>query len=153
MKSKRIKRKEGDVLVIALEAGSYCFGRVLPSPLIAFYDINTKAVPSIDDIISAPILFKLWVMDYAVKRGRWEVIGSRELDTTLTAPVKFFKEDTISKSLSIYYQNKEIPASREECEGLERAAAWDPEHVEELLRDHYLGVPNIWVESLKLNRE
>lgn len=44
----------------------------------------------------------------------------------------------------------EEPASRQELEGLEVAAVWDPEHVEDRLRDHFSGRPNKWVESIRL---
>ena len=30
------------------------------------------------------------------------------------------------------------------------AAVWDPQHVEDRLRDHFAGLPNKWVQSLAL---
>lgn len=40
--------------------------------------------------------------------------------------------------------------SAAECEGLECAAVWSPEHVEDRLRSHYAGVPCEWALSLRL---
>jgi hypothetical protein len=40
--------------------------------------------------------------------------------------------------------------AREDCVGLERAAVWEPEHIEDRLRDHFNGIKNIWEESLKI---
>ncbi len=40
----------------------------------------------------------------------------------------------------------------EECESYERLAVWDASHVEDRLRDHFEGRPNIWVESLRIKR-
>ena len=57
--------------------------------------------------------------------------------------------------MSIYQEVPELAplyerlAIAEECVGLERAAVWEPEHVEDRLRDHFAGRSNRWVESLK----
>jgi hypothetical protein len=66
-----------------------------------------------------------------------------------------FKQDALTGALSIYWEAPdgswgEERADFERCVGLERAAVWDPEHVEDRLRDHRAGVPNKWVESLAL---
>ena len=150
MRNKKIERTVGDVIKIAFEDGNICFGRVLEEPLIAFYDLKTDSVPEIDEVISLPILFKVWVMNHAITSGSWEVVGHKKLEASLTEPVQFFKQDPISKGVCLYVNSEEVPAAREQCEGLERAAVWNPEHVEDRLRDYYLGVPNQWVESLKL---
>jgi hypothetical protein len=66
----------------------------------------------------------------------------------------FFKEDPISHALSRYRGGggDEVPASAEQCEGLECAAVWEAEHVVERLSDHFAGRPNAWVESMKPRR-
>jgi len=68
----------------------------------------------------------------------------------------FYKQDAITGRLALYHStfastNWERPASREECAGLEAAAVWEPEHVEDRLRDHFAGRPNKWVESLRID--
>ncbi len=147
---KNIKYRIGDIIKITLEDGSLCFGRILEEPLIAFYEVKTDVLLPIDEIIRSPVLFKLWVMNYAITSGRWEIIGNREIDNNLKEPVSFFKQDPISNEICLYLNSEEIPTTREQCKGLDRAAVWNPEHVEDRLRDHYSGVPNQWVESLKL---
>lgn len=150
MGNKKLKRRIGDIVKIGLEDGSMCFARVLEEPLVAFYDIKTNFMPSIDEIMRSPILFKVWVMNHAITSGRWEVVGHQELDESLKKPVRFFKQDPISKEVCIYLNSEEISATREECKNLERAAVWSPEHIEDRLRDYYSGVPNKWVESLRM---
>ena len=147
---KKIERTVGDIVKISLGDGTFCFGHVLEEPLLAFYDLKTDRIPSLEEIEKLPVLFKVWVMNHAIISGTWEVIGHRELSDNLKKPVSLFKQDPISKGVCLYVKSEEIPASREQCEGLERAAVWNPEHVEDRLRDHYLGLPNQWVESLKL---
>ena len=144
-----IKRRVGDIVAIKLKDGSYSFGIVLEEPLIAFYDCNFHEIRELEVVISEPILFMIWVMNSSVESGRWEVVGNTPLESSLDDSPRFFKQDPINKSFSICFQGKETPSTLEECQNLERAAVWDPEHVEDRLIDHYAGVPNQWVESLK----
>lgn len=149
---KKFKRKVGDIVKIQIEDEDYCFGHLLEEPLIAFYDLKSDRDPTIEDLVQLPILFKIWVMNHAITSGRWRIIGHHPLNSKLSESVKFFKQDPISKKIYLYENSKEVPSSYGQCEGLERAAVWSPEHVEDRLRDHYLGMTNKWVESLKLNR-
>ena len=56
---KKNKRLIGDILKIPLGDNSFCFGRVLEEPLIAFYDLKTNQIPPPQEIISLPVLFRL----------------------------------------------------------------------------------------------
>ncbi len=150
MRQKKVKRKVGDFVKVVLQDGAHCYARVLDDPLIAFYDLKTHDDLEIVEIEKRAILFKIWVMNNAITSGRWEVIGHKDLDDTLKESVTFFKEDAISNEVCLYVNSKEIPATREQCKDLERAAVWSAHHVEDRLRDHFEGVPNKWVESLKL---
>jgi len=149
MAKKKAPLQVGDVVKIDLGGGSISFGRVLEEPLIAFYDLEASEVPDLQVILELPVLFTVWVMNDAVTSGRWPVIGNVSLSPELEVAPKFFKQDPISKKFSIYHLGKETSASLAECENLERAAVWEPSHVEDRLRDHCLGIPNQWVESLK----
>ena len=143
--------KEGNFIQIKINDSYYCFGRVLKEPLIAFYDLKSDKLYDINEISSLPILFKVPVMNHAIKSGKWKVIGYSELEASLKKPVRFFTKDPLTGRYFIYTDadSKQIPATQKECEGLERAAVWDPEHIEERLRDYYSNSPNQWVESLK----
>ena len=146
-----MRRKVGDVLRIPLGNGENGFGRVLPSVLVAFYDAKSPPDLSIDEIVDRAILFKVWVMDYAIKKGVWQVIGNVPPTEDLLVEPWFFKKDPISEVLTLYRDStgEEVPAKRSDCEKLEYAAVWDPEHVADRLRDHFAGRPNMWVESMR----
>lgn len=58
--------------------------------------------------------------------------------------------DCLSCKMYIYRNYKQIQASKDEIKDLERAATWEPEHVEERLADHFVGRPNVWVERYKI---
>jgi hypothetical protein len=150
MTPKRQKTKVGAFVKIPLGDGTHSYGRILTTPLFAFYDVKTNQDLAVADIQSKPILFKVWIMRRAVASGRWEIIGFAPLEDELREEPRSFKQDTINGKITIYHHGKETAATREECEGLECAAVWDAEHVEDRLRDHYLGKPNKWVESMKI---
>jgi len=142
----------GDVVRIPLSSGCFGFGWVLRNPLMAFFDLCLdEPLPPLCEVVARPVAFKLWVMNYAVTKGLWPVIGRSELPPEQLVVPRLFKVDLMSGSLSTTSGGgEERPATREECEGLERAAVWDPEHVVSRLEDYFAGRPNKWVESLRL---
>lgn len=149
MKKIRGRGNIGDVLQIDLGNGQFVFGRVLPEPLMAFYDLISMEPKAASDIVTAPVLFVVPVMNYAVKSSKWLIVDSVDLEENLKIKPRFFKQDRRTKQFYIYDDHGDIPATREECIGLERAAVWEPEHIEDRLRDHFAGKRNKWVESMK----
>jgi hypothetical protein len=149
----RGRGKVGDVVKIDIGNGNFGYGRVLPEPLMAFYDIQSTEPLVMEEVIKYPILFLVSVMYRAVKSERWEIIGDRPLEDSLKVKPRFFVHDMLSKEFSIYYEGNITPASREKCIGLERAAVWEAAHVENRLRNHFAGVPDPMTERLKLPAE
>ena len=149
-RKRKIPRKPGDVVKIGLGHRKFAFGRVLKST-IAFYDLRTSTEIAVEEIIAKPILFNIWVMDHAITNGDWPIVGNAPLDKELMVEPLFFKKDEISKALTLYRDStgEEVPATRKDCEGLECAAVWEPEHVVERLNDHFGGRSNYWVESMR----
>ena len=152
---------EGQIVHIDLKDGTHAYGRVLRFPLIAFYDrqFRDEEYLSVEDIVALPIAFLISTMRYAVISGGWPVIGRVRLTPELLEVPAFFKQDAISGAISIYQEVPELaphyerPATLAEVQGLECAAVWEPEHVEDRLRDHFAGRPNKWVELLRLTPE
>jgi len=148
-KRKRVVRREGDVIQIALSNDRFSFGRVLLSPLIAFYGKACKSVPALGSILKMPIAFRIWVMNYAIRDGEWPVIGYAPLEPELRRKPDFYKFDSISGKFSIYHPDStESPATIDECRRLECAAVWDSHHVVDRLDDYFAGRPNKWHLSL-----
>ncbi|PHR97587.1 MAG: hypothetical protein COA78_27390 [Blastopirellula sp.] len=149
-RKRKIKIVPGDIVSIELQEGEIGYGRVLEET-IAFYDAKSPPAYTVEEIVARPILFKIWVMDYAIKDGILPVIGHVELEEELLEEPLFFKKDTISGRLTIYRDStgEEVPATIEECEDYECAAVWDPEHIVDRLVDHFAGRPNAWVESMR----
>ena len=154
--TKRKRRKDGQVVCIDLGLGKRSYARVLHRPLFAFYDkqFYSDECQDMDEIVKSPIAFKVWVMDYVFKDYRWPVVGWMDLEPSLKEQPRFWKQDEYSGEISVYHRIPELAplyersSTFEEAEKLECAAVWDPEHVEDRLRDHFAGKPNKWVQQL-----
>jgi hypothetical protein len=156
----RKNRAPGRAVRIDLGDGRRAYGRQLLGASVEFYDRPGKEGEKADllDVVAWPVAFTIAVADYAFRRnGGWELLDVVPLTGEERAVIhRMAKKDVISGALSIYWEDPgtgtygETPASPEDCEGLEIAAVWDPEHVEDRLRDHFDGRPNRWVESLRL---
>jgi hypothetical protein len=111
-----------------------------------------KTELSAEEIVQVKSLFKVMVMDRAIKSFRWPVIGHVELPPVWLHPVKFYKQDALHpERLFIKWSDgTEIPTDLQGIERLEKAAIWDPEHVEDRIMDHFAGRPNRWLKSLAL---
>jgi hypothetical protein len=157
--SKRsVRRVEGSIVAVPLDAERQAFGRLLKEPLVEFYDLVDPPTENadVDRILAADIVFRIDVMNSAVTSGRWKVVGAAPLSAEERDRIEyFFKQDPISGALTVYWEEPgtgepfERAASREECLALERAAVWSAEHVEDRLRDFFDGRPNEWVASLR----
>jgi Immunity protein 26 len=152
---KNVRRREGDLLAIDLDDGRRSYAQVAAEPLIVFFEGCFANNPTPEEIVVLPVLFRLWVANHAVTRGRWSVVGKAALAPENQVEPFFYKQDVITGRLALYHSsfaqsNWERSATLAECETLECAAVWEPDHVEDRLRDYYNGMPNKWFEDLKI---
>lgn len=152
---RRQRRKEGQVLSIDLGSGRFAAAIVMAEPLMAFFTDICEGELHGDDFLARRPDFIVMVMNRAVTSGIWKIVRETELPDRFRYPPKFCKKDMISGLEYIYHEVANLAPSYEriaypgECQGLEAAAVWDAEHVEDRLRDHIEGKPNRWVEELK----
>lgn len=153
---KRRRRKEGQIVKVPLGEDAFSLAIVLREPLVSFFDKAFANDVRTYSIANLPVAFTIMVMNDAITSGRWEVVGQTDIPERLKVVPKFCKQDQLSGQLSIYHEvpdlapHYERPARPGECDGLEAAAVWEAEHVEDRLRDHFAGTPNQWVEQLKI---
>ena len=152
------KYEQGTVLSVPLGADRVGFCRLLRSAFVEFFDVSRPGPDGIDldELSRTPIAFRIPVMNAAVNNRRWKVVGRLPLSPEEEREIyRCFKQDSISGALTVFWVDPvseaehEEPASIEECAGLEAAAVWSANHVEDRLRDHFDGRPNAWVESLR----
>lgn len=150
VKKNNNKRLVGDIVKIPLGDGSFAFGQLLPSPLVAFFNMRRNEIPPLYDILKTDVIFTICVMNYVITDGDWPKIGHSEVSQKLNQKPKFFKKDPLSGRFFITFTGaEEILATKMEVEGLEYAAVWEPSHVIDRLNDHFAGRPNKWVNSMK----
>jgi len=143
-------RKVGDIVKIPLGDGTHTYAHALQEASFAVYNCRVADELAVERVVNRPVLFFVAVMHHAVRKGRWPIIGHSPLDDHLRRPPTFIQDPLNKNSFSIYENGQIKPSTREQCVGLERMAVWEPEHVEERIRDQYAGRNNKWVELLKM---
>ena len=146
------KPREGSLLRISLGDGTSAFARVLPNSQVAIYAHRSSETDVLSpSVVDSKTLWTLTVMKSALMSGRWQVVDYRPLEPELLSPVDYFIKDRLSGRYSVYRSSDghTRDSSFEECRALEAAAAWEAEHVEDRIRDHFGGRPNAWAEQLR----
>lgn len=152
MSKQRITK--GSIHEINIDNVYNIYTQVLSNSEYAFFDFKTKDhLADLEVLENAPILFIIAVHKSAIAEGRWPKVGKLPIRNELTVlPMNFIQDSLNPSFFELYNPNTgEItPATKEECLGLESAAVWEANHVEDRIRDHYNGVTNASVEALKI---
>jgi hypothetical protein len=63
--------------MISLGDESFAFGQMLEFPEYAFFDLrrSSDTLPGPENVVTNPVLLRLWVMARAHSKGRWPKIG------------------------------------------------------------------------------
>lgn len=151
-KKKIVRRRPGSFVAIPISDVLYGYARILDK-LMAFYSLNSEKIEDVDSVINSPIAFIAPVQFSAVKDGRWPIIGHRPLEERFTKDVKFFRVNPSGNGFLIYVSKPKPPHAYEEyeadvsdCVGLDPLIAWDPNSIEDRLRDYVNGRENQNVE-------
>lgn len=152
---KRQRVTEGAILEINIENQYYVYAQILVKGLgYAFFDYKSKEhLKDLNELLKCEVLFIVTVYDDVVTQGKWIKVGKLPIrQDLLVQPMKFMQDYMDLDKFDLYNPNtgEIVKATRDECFGLERASVWEFNHVEDRIRDHYLGVPNVWVEQLKI---
>lgn len=147
----RQQRTVGAIFAVPLGDGTNTFALALPEADFVFFDARTTVANPPDDLLRSTVLFRVAVHKSAWATGRWQKVSKTVVPLHLQTPQPKFIQDALHpERFEIYLGGSTRAATREECVGLERAAVWEPEHVEERLVSHYAGTPSKWVECLRL---
>jgi Immunity protein 26 len=143
---KRQKITIGSILEIHVDKKYYVYSQILEHASYAFFDFKSnQKLTDFSVLEGAKVLFIVAVYDYVVNQGKWLKVGKLPLrESFKNKPLKFIHWPHDKVKWGIYDPNTgEIRNStKEDCKGLEVAAVYEAEHVEERLSDHYAGRPN-----------
>ncbi|MBL0048944.1 MAG: hypothetical protein IPP32_12705 [Bacteroidetes bacterium] len=146
---------EGSIIEINIENQYYVYAQILVKGLgYAFFDYKSKEKLTDFSILrQSKVLFIVMVYNDVITQGKWLKVGKLEIREDLkNQPMKYIQDAINPNNFELYNPNtgEVIKATREQCEGLECAAVWESNHIEDRIRDYYLGVPNIWLKLLEI---
>jgi hypothetical protein len=149
------RRTKGSILEIKLDNGTFAYAQDVGVDILFFnFFSNTPLDKNEIRILSDKLpLFFLGVYNDAITSGKWKKVGKLPIKQGhQIVPLKFIQDSLNPNNFEHYDPNtgKITKASKEECEGLECAAVWEAEHVEDRLRDYRNRKPNKWVEQLAI---
>lgn len=152
--TKRQRITLGSILEININNQYNVYAQILTEADYAFFDYKSQNNLSDFSVLeTAPILFIVAVYDDVVTKGHWLKVGKLALRKELKVkPMKFIQDSLNPDQFELYDPNngETIPATKDQCIGLEPAAVWEANHVEDRIRDHYEGKENVWVNQLKI---
>lgn len=150
-----MRRTVGDVLEIEID-GLYAYAQVTTDPFVVFFDSLTAGRKDTDEAVELPVAFTICVHNADIRSGRWKRIGKGRLTQVRLDKPYTFRQDQLTGRLYLHHDSFastgwERPATLSECRGLEAAAVWDAQHVEDRLRDHFRGDENPWQKALEID--
>lgn len=148
---RRQKITIGSVLEIPINGEYYIYAQILEKSNYAFFDFKFKEQLTDFNILNEkPILFIISIYSHIINKGEWLKVGKIDIREELEVlPMNFIQDVLNPNSFEFYNPNTgEIaPATKKEIIGLERAAVWDKNHVEDRIKDFYNKVPCVWLEE------
>lgn len=145
---KRQRITIGSILEIHINNEYYAYAQILFNACYTFFDYkSTTQLTNFTVLERAPVLFIIAVYNDVVTQGHWIKVGKMPIrDDYKTLPMKYIK-DMVDGGFSLYNPNTgEIsPATKEQCKGLEVAAVWEADAVEERITDFYNGKLNQYI--------
>lgn len=147
------RKTPGAILEIKIENQYYCYAQILQVSGTAFLDYHSKEkLKDISILVNCPVLFVVAVYNDIITQGHWLKIGKLEIrDDLKFPPMEFIHDEQKPEKFELYNPSSGaiIPATKEECRGLERCAVWDKHHVEQRLSDYYAGRKNYLTEKYR----
>lgn len=152
----RQRWKPGAIVEIPVAVDLWAYAQLGEQPIAAVLQGVFATRPPLEWIFGQPISFKCWIQSDAVAKGYWIKVGQTSVRPDVLAEEYRFKQDRITGELALYHsdfaQNGwERPALLSECIGLECAAIWDTDHVEDRILAQYEGTECRWVKSMAID--
>ncbi|WP_281322743.1 Imm26 family immunity protein [Flavobacterium aestivum] len=157
--NKRQKITTGSILEINIENKYYVYAQILSNgDGIVFFDYKSPSpLKDFSILENKPVLFIITVYNDVITKGHWLKVGKLGIRKEFEIlPLKFIQDAQHPDRFEFYNPNTGdiTPTTKDKIKGLERAAVWDANHVEDRIRSHYEGTTSIWMkEDLELFKE
>lgn len=148
---KRQKYTVGSIVEIPINNGEYyCYGQLIGYGECAVFDYRSpQPITDFSILNDTRMLFRVCLYRHVIGSGEWLKVGKLPLrEEFKTFPDQFIYHDWNQRFFLYKVESGEIiPASKEECRGLERCAVWDSNHVEDRILAHYNNTLCVWQEE------
>lgn len=142
--------KAGTVFELNID-GIYYYAQSLHYGNMAYFDYRSdKPIVDILELTNAPVLFVAYTHSYILTKKLWKKVGYLDIREELKDDIIFFIYSKVDGTFEKYSSKtgEVFPSSLEDCRGLEICAVWDKNHIEDRIRDYYLGVPCVWLNNI-----
>lgn len=147
--AKRPKAELGDVFEVHLGDGHFAFGVVAAGNDHAFFDLRSQHPPSLEQIVSKRVIFRVPVAQDVFSSGRWKILGNVTLKGALSEPAAYRNQPIGSNEVFLYRSGRFTPATVAEVRDLEPLAVWFDQHIVSRLNNYFAKQPNQMAEQLK----
>lgn len=139
------RKKIGDVYRFDFDEKFHCYCQVLEADDIAFFNFYSDTEDdNIDEILMGKELFRIWIDRDCLKSEKWKFICNKQLTDERKNILYKYNKPAGSEDYFIF-KNVEgalfTKASREQCFGLELAAAWTEIGIIQRLKYSFFGIP------------
>lgn len=146
----RVIKKPGDIFKIPLSKGNHAYVQWLSDGTVRVFKAAYDSDVIIDEIIELPVAFRVVVYRDTPGRYGWIKIGKASIPEEFAEPQHYAKKDILTGKLSIWYQDKGLPATEYDVRGLETLAVWAHPHIVERLEAELDGRESACLKSVSV---
>lgn len=149
-KIKKQRLVVGSIVEINIDNEYYTYAQILNKGVYAFFDYRVEeSLQDLSVLLNKPTLFMVGVYDYIIKNNIWKIVGKIPIREDFRNLPLMYIYDSITEKYSIYDSNTGsiTLTTRDKAIGLERAAVWAENHIEDRIRDYYNHTPCIWLSE------
>ena len=138
---------EGSILEIDVKGEYFVYAQILGKAGYVFFDFKSKnKLKDFSVLENAKILFFLSVYNDVITKGKWLKVNKLPIRSDfLIQPMQFIQDALIPSKFRLYNPNtgEMTPVTKDECKGLEVAAIYEAEDIEQRISDYFAGRVNL----------
>jgi hypothetical protein len=136
---KRRRPRVGDIVAIPLRDEIYAYGKLYRDCAVGIFDYISSEICSAETVIENPECLWFGFDDYAIRQGRWPIIGRVEPRTEDDewAPPVYIEDIIVPGKFRVYHKGEMRPASRKEIAGLQEQAFLSVRGLQEETENHF----------------